>query len=406
MEDLNFNELNYTPSHGMSHASLSHPTRVKLFIDHMASVPRSVSSDGILNYGGGTGVGWDAPRKAFGEFFERNHFFNAVKISSHKPLKTIEPLPFRQKLAHYCQQIQHTTADCLQHSFYFTTVSNLFDGTEREFFLNAISLHGQASDSAFITFSDSCACASHSTKQNALTSSLTEFLERQSLLGSWTTKKIRYTINPMLLLKITPYAILVDSLLENGHLFIFENGINLPGYSIIIFYFSKSAKDLVQYSVGSNADLSLKNAIVCALEELWQCYNFQYNTESSFSLPDKAGSDYHLHFQQCNNLSVKNLIPFFDKLDSSTFDMNSLEDIEEMPSYSYNRAIIELGNISCDIYCYEQFDPILNIYYSKIVSPDFFMHMSVDKPLNFDNAYAQTLGVNRSNAYKEKIPFP
>jgi|GEM_PF-781124 len=406
MRDFNYSELNFSPIHSLSHAAIQFPIRMKLFANHLAGVPRSAGSDGVISYGGGTGTGWAPLKKAYGEFLERNHFFTAVPCSSVKPLKDLHPEELRQKLLRYCQEVQLEKTDCLEHKFHFAPVYNLFDHQKYEFFYNSIGLNGFGADSHFIPFNDSCACASHGTKEQALLGSLTEFLERQALLGSWTSKKIRYTINPELLFELVPYHQLLEYLLDNGELYVFENGVDLPGHSVIMFYFSNSAKDIVQYSVGSSAGLTFEKAIQSALEELWQCYTFQYNAENSQSLEDKAGASYHLNFQKCNTLSVKEIIPFLENYSNRSWDVIQKSDLKLLIPVSFSEAVDKLSQISRHIYYYHHYDGLLGVHYSKIVSPDFFMHMALDKPINIGNSYAKKLGVTEKNAYKVRIPFP
>lgn len=404
--NLNFNELNYFPLCRASHAALTYPIHMKIFTNHFVNVPRSMGCDGVIAYGGGTGKGLDLIRKAYGEYLERHHFFTAVPITAKKQLINIKPPLLAQKLISLCQQIQSSTDDCSTHSFYLTSVYNLINQSISYYPYNAISLNSKKSDAYFLGFNDSCACAAHSSKEAALNNSLREFLERQALLGSWMASAYRYTINPDVLKFMTPYTHLIEKLLDNGELYIFENGINLPAYSILIFYFSKSKQDLVQYSVGGSAGFSLVEALNSALEELWQCFTFQYNVKNAASLEDKAGSAYHLNFQQCNHVDTKKIIPFLKNSRTDTFKLNTAEEITQLKSFTFEEIINTLAGISTEIYYYHHHDPYMGVHYSKIVSPDFFIHMDVEKPINLNNAYAKTIRLTKENAYRIKIPFP
>ncbi|MFO1257570.1 MAG: YcaO-like family protein [Gammaproteobacteria bacterium] len=406
MFTLYYNYSNHFPICNTYHASMHYPTRIKLFANNLLSAPRTIGVDGVMSYGGGTGLGLDLPRKAFGEYFERNHFFTSVPVTSKRLLKDISSDSLKSQLLKCIDQVKYTDQDPLEHSFCFTTVNSLMNDESQEYLYNAISLNGEKLDGPFYNFNDSCACATHVTKQKSLNNSLMEFLERQALLGSWISKQYRFAIAPEVLQVITPYKPLVEKLLRNGELFVFENGVNLPGYSTIIFYFSKCRQDLVQYSVGSSAGLTLEDSLNGSFEELWQCYLFQYNAENSRGLEDRAGTGYHLSFQKCNHAGIRDIIPFVQDGASRQYTVSNYHQVTKLKTYTFDSVVSELADISSNIFYYHHFERALNLHFSKIVSPDFFVHMALEQPLNLVNAYSQAVGINRENAYTEKIPFP
>lgn len=403
MSALNLTQQKHLPYASASHASIHYATKFKLCMENHLSTPRSAVIDGIISYGGSTGTGLNLPRKAYGEFYERNHLFTNVPIDAVQRLADIQPLAWQKKLHSLCQDEKSTQA-CRDHVFAFTAVHNLFDDTPRHYFYNAISLNGRREDSPYLPFSDSCACASHPVREKALYNSLMEFLERQALLGSWLSQRCQYAINPYLLGEVTPYVELTERLLENGSLFIFANGNDLPGYTVIMFYFAHSPKDMVQYSIGSSSGLSLSEALTSSLEELYQCYTFLYNMESSEGLANKAGAGYHLKFQECNHAGVKETIPFF-KADIPC-KVNTMADLQALKPYRYDEVLSALAAMSEDIVYYHYYDEALGLHFTKVMSPDFFAHMSLGNGLHFDHAYAKRLGITRENAYLAKIPFP
>ncbi|MBN9231558.1 MAG: hypothetical protein BGO90_13075 [Legionella sp. 40-6] len=392
------------PQCKINHASLQHAHKFKLCGESFLAAPKSVVVDGLISYGGSTGIGLTLPAKAYGEFYERNHLFTQVKRKRHKKLATIAPSAYRDKLLSLCDLQKNSAHQCLEHHFAVIDVFNLFNHQRQDFFYNAISLNGHHDDRSYLSFSDSCACAAHPQQERALYNSLMEFLERQALLGSWLSKSYQYTINPEILRRITPYAELVEMLLDNGELHIFQNGNQLPGHSVIMFYFAESAVDPVQYSVGSSSGLTLEEALQSSLEELYQCYTFLYNTESSQGLANKAGAGYHLEFQQCNHKTIRDTIPFMRNI--KPYLITSVADLRHAKQYSYEEILAELAQISPDIYYYHQFDANTQLHHTKILSPDFFMHMSLTHHLNLNNAYARKLHINSKNAFLGKIPFP
>ena len=391
--------LNHLPNCYANHASLQHAKTFKLCMESFLAVPRSAVVDGVISYGGSTGVGLNLPRKVYGEFFERNHFFTSVPLHSKKSLAEIEPRSLQDKLRSLCLK------DNDAHPFSWTTVYNLFNNAPADYFYNAISLNGMARDLPYLSFTDSCACASHPIKEQALYGSLMEFLERQSLLGSWLSKTYVYAIAPQLLKDISPYPDLVEKFLENGELHIFKNNNDLPGHTVILFYFSHCDRDIVQYSIGSKTGLSLREAINGAFEELYQCYTFLYNMESSINqLENKAGSGYHLSFQQYNTQATKKRIPFLREEKNTV--IHTLDDLNSVKTFRFEELLTELAAFSSDIYYYHAYEPALQLHMTKIVSPDFFAHMSLTQAINYDNLYAKKLGITKENAYLETSPFP
>jgi len=394
--------LNHLPNNYALHASTQHALKMKLCMESLLSVPRSVVIDGLISYGGSTGSGLELPAKSFSEFFERNHLFTKVPVDAYCTLEKIQPDTYRDKLIKLCNP-KKTIKDCYSHSFAMTEVNQLLNHQPQYYFHNAISLIGHKNDMKFLNVSDSCACAAHPEKEKAIYNSLMEFIERQALLGSWLTKRHRYRINPELLKVVTPYTDLVDRLLDNGELYIYENGLNLPAYTIIMFYFSHSSKDLVQYSIGSSSGLTLGEALHTSLVELYQCYAFLYNTESSAGLEDKAGSGYHLKFQKCNHQKTKEKIPFINE--NEPFSVSTEKDLYAKHAYTFEEVLSALAATSQDIYYYHCYEPALKLHFTKVMSPDYFAHMSLPA-LNLDNAYAKKCGISRENAYFEPIPFP
>lgn len=381
------------------HANPQHALSFKLCGESLSYVPRSVVIDGIISYGGSTGIGLDLPAKAFSEFFERNHLFTHVPITKRASLQAIEPEAYRDALNQWCG----LKNDAGSHRFSWTRVYNLFDSKAYDFFYNAISLNGEKKDSRYIDFTDSCSCAAHPEKDKALYNSLMEFIERQALLGSWMTQSVRYSINPEILKWATPYRRLVEQLMMHGELYAYENGINLPGHTVILFYFAKSQKDSVQYSIGASSGLSLEEALTSALVELYQCYSFLYNTESSKGLEDKAGSGYHLKFQSCNHQGTRDVIPFL-KLNLN-HEINTACDLASAKKYCVNEVVDELAKFSKHCYFYHHHEPSLNLHFTKIIGLDYFPHMALER-VNLNNKYAQSLGLNSNDAYKKPIPFP
>ena len=387
----------------IKHVSLQHAVSFRLCSESMLGVPRSIILDGVISYGGSTGYGFELVQKAFGEYYERNHFFTAVPITSQKSLEQIVPGIHQNKLSSLCRKNQDDFFT--EHDFSFTTVYNLFTRTPVDYFFNAISLRGVKQDVEKLNVTDSCGCATHTTQEAALHNALIEFLERQALLGSWLSNRYRYAINPEVLRDLSPYTSLVENILDNGELHIFEIGHDLPGYNIVMFYFSHSATDAVQYSVGSKTSGSLADAITSAFAELYQCYTFLYSAVfKPTNLSGKAGSGYHLAFTKYNTQATKLIIPYLQK--NIEFEIKTLDEVRAFPTFEHVELLKGLQLISSEVYFYHYYEAALKLHFIKVLSPDFFPHMSLDKLFDLNMLYAQKLGITMDNAYLELLPFP
>lgn len=385
------------------HLSLQHPTSLKYFDNNTLAAPRSFVLDGAISYGGSSGAGTQLIKKAYGEYWERNHFQTAVPVSKKMTLNEVFPLEHRKKLLNLCNQSDKEKIE--DHLFSFTRVRNLFDETPYDYFYNAISLHTLSEDAPFLSVTDSIACASHPIKDQAIYHSLIEFLERQALVGSWLSMSHRYSISADVLGSITPYQGLYDALTENGNLYLFEIGNLLPAYSVIIFYFAQSEEDIVQYAVGSKSGLSLREAINSAFDELYQTYTMLYQTNSSSKqFENKAGSGYHAAFPQFNTVKTKEIIPYFNQ--SVPHKINTEDDLKALPIVSLPEALSSLQEISNDVFFYHHYDSALQLHYTKILSFDFFAHMSLKRNLSLDGQYAKKLKITADNAYLTPLPFP
>jgi len=391
------------PSNYNSHSSLQHATKFKLCSESLLSMPRSAVVDGIVSYGGTTGSGPNITIKAFSEYFERNHLFLNVPIDKFDTIQNFDSDQHRELLLSLCSKSKRHTPEILEHKFALTNVKNIFSQATKDYFFNALSLYGVEKDKPYLTITDSCGCAAHPLKNGALDNSLMEFIERQALLASWTKNDFRFSINPTLLFNFTEYDSMLRDLLDNGDIFIFENNLNLPGYTVMMFYFSHSASDIVQYSVGSSSGSNIKDCLNSALIELYQCYSFLYNTECSSGLADKAGSTYHLKFQQCNNLETKDKIPFFKQTSKPSID--TIEDLNNLKKYNVDEMLEQLKLFSENIFYYQTYDKSLKLHFTKIMSPDYFPHMPL-KYLEFNNKFAKSFGLTKENAYLMDIPFP
>lgn len=395
----------FKTNHQQMHASSRAPQKSMLYLNHQLSAPRSMSIDGMLCYGGGTGVGLDLIRKAFGEYHEREHFFLDVALRQRGTIETMVPLFLQDKYKRLLEQLSQRSISA-NTPLSFSEVNSFKNGETIPYFYNALSLKSDGRDTAFFPFSDSSACAVHNSKEASLSNALAEFIERQAFLGSWLSQRANYRIAAEALQQVTPFSQLVADLRRAGELYIFHNAIDMPGHSVVMFYFSKDPRDKVQYTVGASAGFSLPAVLSSALEELWQCYTFLYNLGNTAILEDKAGSSFHRKFQAYNTSTTKEIIPYFKSGALLSDTIAGYDAIKKAPTFTVSDIISAFNKQNEDVFYYHQIDEAKKLHFTKIVSPDYFVHMALDEPLNIVNTYSKKIGITLENAYTVRLPFP
>jgi ribosomal protein S12 methylthiotransferase accessory factor YcaO len=362
----------------------------------------NVTGDCVV--GNGSGYGNNAIQSALGEYVERYHFYNEVDINVTANLAKYNSPRVTNKFIKMIDQVKKSNEPTDKYEFDLTTVTNIFTGEKASLPSVMISLaQVDSADRNFIPFIDSCGQSVQISRRKAFSAALKEFVERQALVGAWLSGQVK----SKLMLEQHPYLgqsnKILQSLLQHGTLLAYELNKHLPGYSVIIFYFSKSKKDVVKYSVGMACDYSPSEAIQRALSELWQSYIFMYlNADNPENLDPRY--QYLNELILFNQHSTQELIPFvednIEELDMQDFIYSKL--------LSEKTCLQELKTISPDIFMYERSNLLFgrNFYFCKIFSPDFFMHMGVKMPLNFDNTYAKLLSIQKPLLVKHSIPFP
>jgi len=380
------------------------PSVYTQFRPALTQLPKILNLTSDCVVGNGAGYNQDAIYGSFGEYIERYHFYNEVKSSKKALFSDLLKDNNYKKLIDMIGQIKQTRDDPDSHIFEWVAVRNILTNEDCFYPLVMISMaHAQSPDRKFIPFIDSCGQSSHITKEEAFKSSLNEFIERQALIGSWLSKKAKYKISIETHPLLGNMNYIVDMLNHFGELTAFDLGNQLPGYNLIIFYFSKSSKDCVKYSVGMASSGDPVDALIRAISELWQSYVFMYlNSDNPENLDPRY--KYLNDLLQFNNLDTRNMIPFYhQKL--VTFDTNQLLQFHKI---QLKEQIIQLKTISEDIYAYESSTTFMGkkVYFCKMMSPDFYLHMGIKMPLNFINAYSKLLDIASKIDIISPIPFP
>ncbi len=362
---------------------------------------QSLASSGI-----GGGFGPRGVQAAYGEFIERSHFYLSIPADIKDEFRQHNHETFTQSLCHMINQLKETDSDPSTHQFNLTKVKNVFN--DEVAYLPTVLFTLAFFDSAdrkFIPFMDSCGAAVHISFEKARDSSLLEFIERQALVASWMTRQYKHKIDADVLLKIPHYSRLAEQLLNSGEVHVFDLSVGLPGFVIMVLYFSHSIEDSVQYSIGISAGFSPLEALTKALNELWLDYSFLYTSFAVWGKVEKVpdGKKYTIRHLEDNNVEKTKKIMSYDLTAAS--DMTA-EDFLKLPKITTSDALASIRTISDQVFLYHKNDPRGDYHYTKIISPDFFLHMSVSDKLNIDNLYFKKLGYDPNNLYRHVIPFP
>tara|TARA_B110000091_G_C13687144_1_gene420434 strand:- start:298 stop:1020 length:723 start_codon:yes stop_codon:yes gene_type:complete len=238
-------------------------------------------------------------------------------------------------------------------------------------------------------------------------SSLNEFIERQALVGSWLGSSGVKQYDSNILLTLPKLKRLAEQLTQNGDVSIFDISNSLPGYTIVMCYFSKSKKDKVQYVIGVASSGDLIESLTSALTELWQDYIYIYcydidseKMQDISSVLMFAGDSYHMNHFQDNTPQTKNRIHYFNTATHTKLIASGNK------QYNHQKLLEGINKISPNVFVYQQKDLNAEFYYTRVISPDFYLHMSIHEPLNFKNRYSKSLAVSTTAKNQERIPFP
>lgn len=362
----------------------------------------NLTGDSVVGNGGGYGK--EAVYGGWGEYIERYHFYNEVEVDVTEKLTLMNPREISEKLFAVIQQIKNTDMAVEDHPFNLTCVRNILNNETVYLPTTLFSLaHADSSDRYFIPFIDSCGQAAHITAEKALVAALNEFIERQALVGAWLSGKARFQIDLHTHHELNSLNHILLSLQSHGELYAYEVNNCLPGYTIILFYFSKNKKDIVAYSVGMASDCIPLKALARAINELWQSYIFMYfNADNSEQLDQRY--QYLNELIQFNHPATRDIIPFIGR----NYANVSVDDLAKMESFTQQQALSQLAEISSAVYSYERHADFLGgrFYFCKVLSPDFFIHMGIKMPLNKNNLYANLLHIDPLVTIKHPIPFP
>jgi hypothetical protein len=150
-----------------------------------------------------------------------------------------------------------------------------------------------------------------------------------------------------------------------------------------------------------SADLDFTTALTKALRELWHDYSFLYVAGTSADeMQSLEGTQYSIKHLADNRLDIKDDFPFNF---TQNYDV-TLKNYHDLLSYNKSQLYHRLSDISSEIYYYLDYKQ--DVYFARILSPDFFGHMDVTQPHDLSCAYAQYIQLDKTKIYRKRIPFP
>lgn len=369
-----------------------------------ASVVIKNSRNGINNFDGfGQGQLKTAVTKGLAEFLERRAFF--VEILPEKALR----------ISDFYNQISHAWAAAIDqcwnkleltnagYSVPCNVVFSIFNGSAQLVPNEIISLRA-SEEMPRVLFSDSCGNSFHTDLAAAFENSIFEFLERQNLIAYWNsarelkTFKLRHDdcnlgrFNPALKL-----------LLEEGEIFVISTNIHFKIYSYLCLFRGKKKGCLVKFASSGAAKLCPVVGLRSALDELIGSYNFMKFHADPSNAEIKNLDEYKrtfLSFNSPETIYQFKLPKTFKKLPSTHFVAGK--------AYKFCETIESIANVSKNVYLFSKLafaNKLLKTgVVTKVLSPDFYLHMNQTIPSNFNNSFARLSGIAKPKMLP--LPFP
>ncbi|MBK4716993.1 MULTISPECIES: YcaO-like family protein [Tenebrionibacter/Tenebrionicola group] len=342
---------------------------------------------------------------AIGEYFERRHFFNEIVAGDEKTLYEMMAPAAADAFTEAFVQTSSLTEDAVRtHRFKTTRAFNLFSLEKQEIPAVIIALDNitAADDLKFYPDRDTCGCSFHGNLNDAMDGALCEFMERQSLLLYWLKGKANTEISGDVITGINYIDEILVALRAEGELRIFDITLpGAPGHAVLTLYGTTNKCSKIKYSTGLSYSGSLKKALCKSVTELWQSYICMHNFLIGGYTDEDIIDSYQRHFMSCNKYET-----FTDLCENTrlrhkdvilSLENHSLED--DLLSY--------LEKISSNIFVYYARERISDnlVWYTKIVSPDFFLHMNGSGALNLNNKlYCAGNGIKQRES--KMVPFP
>ncbi|CAM5781347.1 MULTISPECIES: YcaO-like family protein [Brevibacillus] len=251
-------------------------------------------------------------------------------------------------------------------------------------------------------FSDTCGVASHTSSDFALEAAFLEFIERQSLIHTWLTKKAGKLIPLNLLNNIDLKKIINMSRTYKGiqEFYLVDISITDEIKVVLALGFGKES-----FSIGAGAHWNIMNAIERAMNEY-----FQFMTGFWGNNDESESSDGDLYYEYCNTLSpeafkqeYKFVIDTKTQYNPYQFHKNTSQ--ERINLSNKIRKVVE----DLDISVYATFIPERMDFNTKIVkvfSSDCYPHMNTALLNPMDYKFSSKFNQSIFKNLYRLIPFP
>lgn len=249
------------------------------------------------------------------------------------------------------------------------------------------------------SFSDTCGVASFTSSNAALKSAYFEFIERQSLVHSWLTKKPGRVI-PKEVIQDTRYIQLIN--MSKKYKFIddvyfFDISITKEIFVVLTIGIGKN-----NFSIGACADWDLNNAIRGSITEYFQ---FLHGINKKERIDEKK--EYDMYFSYCESLSAEEVHNSYSFLFNNSSNYSVGEIHRKYPDslvQSIKKVTTELG-----INIFATYIPDilgLGTKIVKVLSPESYPHMNTAILSPAEHKIFHNLNGKVTDNFSKPIPFP
>lgn len=255
-------------------------------------------------------------------------------------------------------------------------------------------------------FNDSCGVASHLDSNNAIKAGYYEYFERQCLIHNWITKSQGLKINHKKVNNPNIRHLFDMNYSFIDELFLIDISLHSSLKVIMGLGFGEHYK-----SIGLSASFDGEDAIIGALEEMFQSYSSKWAKNNINQIDNQVDNNYFnadIYLQNYTDLSPSEFKNHYYYLVESESTIKLSEYIDDKMEFSIENIRNVSNNLNMQPFCafIPPFHEGLKTKIVRIFSPDGYPHMY---PPLFTEAETY-LTFNRSvdnfpNEYK-KIPFP
>lgn len=377
----------------------------------ITTLPSCVEAGNHWNvFGSGAGWGEISFASAFGEYLERKHFYLDIRSTSYDLLRSsLSPQEADEFIFAFSQTSQPTICKntLLQQKLKLTKAWRIIDFTPCDIPTACISLSPliDCTDDNILPNRDTCGCCIQQTIDKAIFGSVKELLERQFLLKFWLTDTCRKKLNSAQAfeaLKNSYTRNLFEALCKSGELCIFDiSDSNFPGICILVAYGSPDQYRSVKYCAGMSYSECFSDALEKSILELWQTYRFMSNFVASSKSLATIKDHYLRHFLNCNSYDT-----YLEIANSSSTPTT----LTRSDALTLTSLIDTIRSLNLNGYIYLEKIPLPNnsqIFASKYISPNLFLHMNNASNINLNNSYSTHFQNTIKKHRQEKmVPFP